>query len=211
MDTVSGATYSSHAILEAYRDAYAKAVKGENPEEDASGENEDEQPETGDGSQSGDGSDGDSSAPGDASEGSGDGSGDTSGSGSGDASGDGSGDASGDSDPPANTLKDGSYTVKVKCEPDEWEDFRTYTLTVEATFGSDKLTGFKITGASDTSNSSFYDLALNGSGKTKGIAQQLKAKNSDSGVDAVSGATCSSKALVSAYREAVKQAKEAAK
>lgn len=203
VDTVSGATYSSHAILEAYRDAYAKAVKGENPEEDASGENEDEQPETGDGSQSGDGSDGDSSAPGDASEGSGDGSGDTSGSGS--------GDASGDSAPPANTLKDGSYTVKVKCEPDEWEDFRTYTLTVEATFGSDKLTGFKITGASDTSNSSFYDLALNGSGKTKGIAQQLKAKNSDSGVDAVSGATCSSKALVSAYREAVKQAKEAAK
>lgn len=207
VDTVSGATYSSNAILEAYRDAYAKAVKGENPEEDSSGESEDEQPETGDGSQSGDGSDADSSASGDASEGSGDTSGDT----SGDGSGDDSGDTSGDSSSPAYTMKDGSYTVKVKCEPDEWEDFRTYTLTVEATFESDKLTGFKITGASDTSNSSFYDLALKGSGKTKGIAQQLKAKNSDSGVDAVSGATCSSKALVSAYREAVKQAKEAAK
>lgn len=200
VDAVSGATYSSHAILEAYRDAYAKAVKGKNPEtdpeEDASS---DEKTEPGDVSQSGSGS-GDSSG-----DSSGSGSGDSSGSGSGDSSGSGSGSGSGDSSAPTYTMKDGSYTVTVQCEPDEWEDFETYTLTVEATFGSDKLTDFKITGASDKSNSSFYNPAL------KGIAQQLKAKNSDSGVDAVSGATCSSKALVEAYREAVRLAKEAAK
>lgn len=180
VDAVSGATHSSRAILEAYRDAYAKAVKGENPEEDSSDETSE-----GDSSQSGDHSDEDRSAPGD------------------------SPDVSGDPSEPAYSLKDGSYTVKVDCEPDEWEDFKPYTLTVEVTFAEDKLTDFKITGASDPSNSSFYELALNGSGKTKGVARQLKEKNS--GVDAVSGATCSSKALAAAYQEAVRQAKEAAK
>ena len=173
VDVVSGATYSSRAIVAAYRDAYDKALTGTGREPDE----EEQQPEDSDSA--------DTSEPDKEPE-----------------------DDSQPEQSEPSTLKDGSYTVTVTCEPDEWEDFDAYTLTVEVTLQGGKLTALSIKTASDTSNSYYYKRAVEGSGKLKGIAEQLKSKN-DSNVDTVSGATCSSKALIQAYQQAVEQAKEA--
>lgn len=103
-------------------------------------------------------------------------------------------------------VKDGTYTVTVTVWPDEWEEFWEYTLTADVTFQGGKLISIDNMVISDNSNLGYCTLAANGTSKKEGIISQLiNVQNSK--VDVISGATCSSKALIALYQEAVKMAR----
>lgn len=100
--------------------------------------------------------------------------------------------------------KDGTYTLAVLCSPDDDEDFSAYTLSVTLTFKDNNIESisdiYQVDGGEDD-NSWYIDRAAKGTAKYPGIVSQIKSKGSVDGVDAVSGATCSSKAIISAVRE----------
>ncbi len=102
-------------------------------------------------------------------------------------------------------IKDGVYTASAIVAADEWEEFADYNLTADVTFAGGKLVGIDNMVPEDTSNQGYCNLAANGYGSNKGVIQQLiDRQNGD--VDAVSGATCSSLALVQIYKNALEMA-----
>ena len=89
----------------------------------------------------------------------------------------------------------------VICEPDESEDFTPYNLYVRVTIQNGKVTAVTdVYGDGDTSNSGFITRAVNGSSKNPGVAAQIVSKNQAEGIDTISGATCTSKALIKAVK-----------
>ena len=118
---------------------------------------------------------------------------------------------------------DGSYTVTVKCEPDESEDFDAYNLTATITVKGDKITAISnVSGDGDSSNDRYINWAANGRSNNVGIISQIiglatidmSKENAETtmneaiaNVDVVSRATCSSKALKDACKEALNQAR----
>lgn len=116
--------------------------------------------------------------------------------------------SSGSGEEDSGNVKDGTYAVTVTVLPDEWEDFSEYTLTADVTFLDHKLSGIdNLVIDSDATNKSYCMMAANGSGSQLGIIEQLIGRQ-NSKVDTVSGATCSSKALIELYENAMKMAKE---
>lgn len=104
---------------------------------------------------------------------------------------------------------DGEYIGSASCYPDDDEDFLPYDLTVKVCIENDQITaitdveGF---GADyDSANDWYIDRALNGTKKISGIAAQILAAQTTD-VDAVSGATCSSDAILAAVQDALQQA-----
>ena len=86
--------------------------------------------------------------------------------------------------------KNGTYKVSVTCEPDEDEDFDAYTISMEVTIKKDKITDISnITANTNSSNKAYTNTAK------KGMVSKITAKGTADGVDTVSGATCSSKAI----------------
>lgn len=200
VDMVSGATYSSEAILAAYQDAYRQAVKAnggsvETPDEsDNPEENQPSEPDEPDDPEEEQPSEPEN--PGDSSE---DNPGD-----------DGPGNGGEDDDTnEGEILKNGTYTGSALCEPDENEEFAAYTLMADVTFENDTLISINHITATDTSNKNYYNRAAEGTSKKPGVVNQLIEKQSSENIDAVSGATCSSKALVAIYEDAWNQAKKA--
>lgn len=104
-------------------------------------------------------------------------------------------------------VKDGTYTVTVTVWPDEWDEFAEYTLTADVTFQGGKLISIDNMVISDNSNLGYCTLAANGNSKKEGIISQLISVQ-NSKVDVISGATCSSEALIALYQEAVKMAEK---
>lgn len=104
-------------------------------------------------------------------------------------------------------VKDGIYTVTVTVWPDEWEEFMEYTLTAKVTFLAGKLISIDEIEISDESNMGYCTIAANGVGTKQGVISQL-ISTQNSNVDVVSGATCSSEALIELYRNAVAMARE---
>ena len=118
---------------------------------------------------------------------------------------------------------DGSYTVTVKCEPDESEDFDAYNLTATITVKGDKITAISnVSGDGDSSNDRYINWAANGRSNNVGIISQIiglatidmSKENAETtmneaiaNVDVVSRATCSSQALKDACKEALNQAR----
>ena len=118
---------------------------------------------------------------------------------------------------------DGSYTVTVKCEPDEDEGFDEYNLTAAITVKGDKITAISnVSGDGDSSNDRYINWAANGRSNNVGIINQIiglatvdmSKENAETtmneaiaNVDVVSRATCSSKALKEACKEALNQAR----
>ncbi len=183
-DVVSGATYSSNAILAAYQDAYAQAVAagggtveiaGESDSADdtqtgdATSDTEDDKNETEDNSDNQDEEKDEEILP-----------------------------------------ADGTYTASALCEPDEYEDFEAYTLTADVTFADGKLVSIDNLTSTDDSNVKYYTRAANGTSKYTGVVAQLIEQQSGADIDAVSNATCSSVALVAIYEDAYVQAVAAA-
>lgn len=97
------------------------------------------------------------------------------------------------------------YTGSAICYPDEYEDFMKYDLSLEVVVTDGKVTGIQnIIGSGKDYiryNDQFISMAKNGI-----IPQLLKGK-STSQCDVVSGATCTSKAILEAYEQAVSQIK----
>ena len=104
--------------------------------------------------------------------------------------------------------RNGEYFVQVTCEPDEDEDFEPYTLTLKVTIRADKITNITdVTGDGASSNDTYINKAVNGTSKKAGVVSQITAKGDPSGIDAVSGATCTSDAIVKACEDALAQAR----
>lgn len=102
------------------------------------------------------------------------------------------------------TAEDKVYTGTAMCEPDEDEDFDAYKLTIEVVVSADgtvkKIQNIKWD-SKYTSNRPYYNSAQ------KGMVSKLVASglNTDTKYDTVSGATCSSNALINAYKNAISQ------
>lgn len=98
--------------------------------------------------------------------------------------------------------KNGDYKVSVVCILDEDEDFDEYKLTLTLVIENDQIKEIKdISGDGGKSNSFYIKTA------SKGVVSQILQKNSTEGIDTVSSATCSSKAIIEACQKALEQAK----
>ena len=113
------------------------------------------------------------------------------------------------------TYKDGTYTKTVKVEPDEWEDFSAYDLSVDTVIENGKISSVALSadntfggGEEYEDNESLSNRALNGRGSKVGVAAQIVANNGVENVDAVASATCSSTAILTAVSAALEDAKE---
>ncbi|MEE0026719.1 MAG: FMN-binding protein, partial [Atopobiaceae bacterium] len=238
IDVVSGATYSSNALVKACVAALKKSAEAaggtyEEPAQDNDGGD--------DGSDKNDTREDDDADEDDAGEIADDGAGDAS---EDDALGDGgkadvgddaSDDADGDktdgdgdtqeTEPQGPALVDGEYVGKALCEdPDYVDDWEPYYVLVRIRVedGSVKqVASAKPDDAGevdpevpfDRGNLAYFNRALNGTSKRSGISAQIQAKLPTraevSGIDVVSGATFSSRALIEAFRDAFGQVLEA--
>lgn len=106
---------------------------------------------------------------------------------------------------------DGTYAVEAGCEPDGSSDFAAYTLAASVTITDGKVTAvtdIRGTGdAYDAGNDWYISRAANGTKKYPGVVTQITGKGTAEGIDAVSGATCSSNAIISAVKKAFEMAK----
>lgn len=99
--------------------------------------------------------------------------------------------------------KNGTYKVSVSCEPDEDEDFDPYTISMNITIKKDKITEISnITANTNSTNKAYTNDAK------KGMVSKIVANGNADGVNTVSGATCSSKAIKDACQKAFNAAKK---
>ena len=99
--------------------------------------------------------------------------------------------------------KNGTYKVSVSCEPDEDEDFDPYTISMDITIKKDKITEISnITANTNSTNKAYTNDAK------KGMVSKIVANGNADGVNTVSGATCSSKAIKDACQKAFDAAKK---
>lgn len=199
VDVVSGATYSSNGIINAVKAALESAKAVANP---SNGNNSNNGNQNNNNSGNNNGNTGNNN----------------------NSNNNGSTEKPDDSNTNAPTYyADGSYTVTVKCEPDESEDFDAYNLTATITVKGDKITAISnVSGDGDSSNDRYINWAANGRSNNVGIISQIiglatidmSKENAETtmneaiaNVDVVSRATCSSQALKDACKEALKQAR----
>lgn len=109
-----------------------------------------------------------------------------------------------ESQAPVSLLKDGRYKESVFVYPNEEKEFHLYKLTADVIFENHVFSRFENVVLGDTSNKSYVDRALNGTKSQPGVAAQLV--QNQKAVDAVSGATCSFQALVKLYEKAYQEA-----
>ena len=89
------------------------------------------------------------------------------------------------------------------CEPDEDEDFDPYTISMDITIKKDKITEISnITANTNSTNKAYTNDAK------KGMISKIVANGNADGVNTVSGATCSSKAIKDACQKAFNAAKK---
>lgn len=110
---------------------------------------------------------------------------------------------------------DGTYKGTAVCTPDESEDFWEYCIDLEIIVKEDAIKEIRgVKGYGDNylvSNTFFINTSLNGSGKKPGLTEQLlglgrlEGVNALNRVDLVSGATCSSCAILDACRDALEK------
>lgn len=99
--------------------------------------------------------------------------------------------------------KNGTYKVSITCEPDEDEDFDPYTISMDITIKKDKITEISnITANTNSTNKAYTNDAK------KGMVSKIIANGNADGVNTVSGATCSSKAIKDACQKAFNTAKK---
>lgn len=99
--------------------------------------------------------------------------------------------------------KNGTYKVSVTCEPDEDEDFDSYTISMDITIKKDKITEISnITANTNSTNKAYTNDAK------KGMVSKIIANGNADSVNTVAGATCSSKAVKDACQKAFNAAKK---
>lgn len=105
-------------------------------------------------------------------------------------------------------LKEGSYTKSAQVIPVEYEedgetitDFDQYSLEVTVTVSGEKITDITASGAIRRQDKIITSDALSD------VKKKIIEKQSAEGVDALSGATCSSKAIIAAAKAAIADAR----
>ena len=112
--------------------------------------------------------------------------------------------------------KDGTYTGTATVVADEDEDFTNYPISVDVTVADGKITDvafseenqFYVDGADSTEIKKNKKLSTEAMTELK---DKIIAQNGTTGVDAKSGATCTSKAILTAVDSAINEAPEAVK
>ena len=112
--------------------------------------------------------------------------------------------------------KDGTYTGTATVVADEDEDFINYPISVDVTVADGKITDvafseenqFYVDGADSTEIKKNKKLSTEAMTELK---DKIIAQNGTTGVDAKSGATCTSKAILAAVDSAINEAPEAVK
>lgn len=179
VDTVSGATYSSTGLLNAIKNALKEAERVTNGEEteESDTEKETEESDTEEETEESDTEEGTEES-------------DT------------------DEEEEENTKYiDGTYKGIATCQPDEDEDFEEYQLSLKVTITKDKIVSItEVEGDGDSSNDSYIKRAADGTSSKPGVVTQILEKGTTEGIDTVSRATCSSKAIIEACQKALESA-----
>ena len=98
-------------------------------------------------------------------------------------------------------VQDGTYTGTAECTPDADADFDEYNLSLSVTIKDGKIESITdIVGDGSKKNISYIEDAVDG------VVPKIVAINGTDGIDAVSEATCSSKAIVNAVNNALENA-----
>ncbi len=98
-------------------------------------------------------------------------------------------------------VQDGTYTGTAECTPDGDADFDEYNLSLSVTIKDGKIESITdIVGDGSKKNKSYIEDAADG------VVPKIVAINGTDGIDAVSEATCSSKAIVNAVNNALENA-----
>ena len=97
-------------------------------------------------------------------------------------------------------VQDGMYTGTAKCTPDAAAGFDEYNLSLSVTIKDGKIESITDIVGDDKKNKSYIEDAA------EGVVPKIVAINGTDGIDAVSEATCSSKAIVNAVNNALENA-----
>lgn len=117
-------------------------------------------------------------------------------------------------DTSTNVYEDGTYDVSTLCIPDDDMDFSAYNLSMKVTIANDRIVSITdIKGDGDSQNASYIKKAADGTKNQQGMVSVLTSQaNADSidfsGIDTVSRATCTSKAIINGCKSVLEAAKK---
>lgn len=117
-------------------------------------------------------------------------------------------------DTSTNVYEDGTYGVSTLCTPDGDMDFIAYNLSMKVTIANDRIVSITdVKGDGDSQNASYIKKATDGTKNQPGMVSVLTSQaNADSidfsGIDTVSRATCTSKAIIDGCKSALEAAKK---
>lgn len=104
-------------------------------------------------------------------------------------------------------VQDGMYTGTAECTPDGDGEFTKYNLSLSVTVEDGKIKSIdNVLGDGDRKNKSYIEDATNGYDDYIGVVKQIVDANGTDGINAVTGATCSSNAIVNAVNDALEKA-----
>lgn len=110
--------------------------------------------------------------------------------------------------------ENGTYEGTADCYPDADEDFAEYVLSLKVQIENDQIVNISNVNGSgaeyDKLNDRYISRAADGTKKIAGTIAQILEKQQTDSIDAVSGATCSSDAIVRAVENALEQARKGA-
>lgn len=117
-------------------------------------------------------------------------------------------------DTSTNVYEDGTYDVSTLCIPDDDMDFSAYNLSMKVTIANDRIVSITdVKGDGDSQNASYIKKAADGTKNQPGMVSVLTSQaNADSidfsGIDTVSRATCTSKAIINGCKSVLQAAKK---
>ena len=104
-------------------------------------------------------------------------------------------------------VQDGTYTGTAECTSDGDGEFTKYNLSLSVTVEDGKIKSIdNVLGDGDRKNKSYIGDATDGYDDYIGVVKQIVDANGTDGINAVSGATCSSNAIVNAVNDALEKA-----
>lgn len=104
-------------------------------------------------------------------------------------------------------VQDGMYTGTAKCSPNRKNQFDEYELSLKVTIENGKIVSIdNVNGNGDADNDDYISDAVNGYDGYESVVKQIVDANGTDGINAVSGATCSSNAIVNAVNNALENA-----
>ena len=104
-------------------------------------------------------------------------------------------------------VQDGTYTGTAECTPDGDAGFDEYNLSLSVTIKDGKIESITdIVGDGNKKNKSYIDDAADGYDDYIGVVKQIVDANGTDGINAITGATCSSNAIVNAVNDALEKA-----